>query len=80
MVLNLISLKYEIEDNINQTEEDSHQEDISFTDIIFQMLQELPESEEKSMAKTEFQQSFCIYDIKYRDLEIKCQIRPLLIL
>ena len=56
-VLQRINSKYENEDNRNQNENDTHQEDRYFTDhLIFQMLKELPDSEEKSMTKLEFKQ------------------------
>ena len=55
-VLQRINSKYENKDNRNQNEKDTHQEDRCFTDLIFQMLKELPDSEEKSMVKIEFQQ------------------------
>jgi len=42
--------------NSKSDNEDSHLEDKCFTDLIFQMLKELPDSREKSMAKIEFQQ------------------------
>ena len=55
-VLQRVNSKCDNEDNRNQSKKDTHQEDRLFTDLIFQMLKKLPDSEEKSMAKIEFQQ------------------------
>ena len=55
---NILAFAPQMPNSINSKceNEDSHLEDKCFTDLIFQMLKELPDSREKSMAKIDFQQ------------------------